>query len=43
MGFGLSTAYKIIQEHNGQIEIESEVGKGKEVTITLPAAGSDPG
>ena len=36
MGFGLSTDYKIIQEHKGDIKIESEVGKGTEVTIRLP-------
>ena len=36
MGFGLSTDYRIIQDHKGRIEIESEVGKGTEVTITLP-------
>ena len=36
MGFGLSTDYKIIQEHKGEIKIESEVGKGTEVTIRLP-------
>jgi len=36
MGFGLSTEYNIIQEHKGEIEIKSEVGKGTEVTISLP-------
>ena len=36
MGFGLSTDYKIIQEHKGEIKIDSEVGKGTEVTIRLP-------
>ena len=36
VGFGLSTAYRIIQDHNGEIQIESAVGKGTEVTISLP-------
>ncbi len=36
MGLGLSTDYRIIQDHQGEIQIESEVGKGTEVTISLP-------
>jgi len=36
MGFGLSIDYKIIQEHKGEISIESEVGKGTTVSILLP-------
>jgi len=42
MGFGLSTVYKIIQEHKGEIKIESTVGKGTEVTISLPMSEMDP-
>ena len=34
--FGWFTAHTIIQEHQGKIETESEVGKGTEVTIYLP-------
>ncbi|MCZ6633594.1 MAG: ATP-binding protein [bacterium] len=41
MGFGLSTAYRTIQEHKGEIQIESEVGKGTEVTISLPMREMD--
>ena len=37
MGFGWSMVYRIIQEHKGEIEIESEVGKGTEVTVSLAA------
>jgi signal transduction histidine kinase len=35
-GLGLSIVYNIIQKHNGDIKIESEVGKGTEVIIALP-------
>ncbi len=35
-GLGLSITENIIMEHNGQIEIISEKGKGTKVVITLP-------
>ena len=35
-GLGLSICYKIIQDHHGKIEVESEVGKGTTFTLTLP-------
>ncbi|WP_265949892.1 ATP-binding protein [Dechloromonas sp. A34] len=35
-GLGLSLSYGIIQKHNGQIEVQSEVGKGTTFRITLP-------
>jgi signal transduction histidine kinase len=35
-GIGLSIAYRIISDHKGKIEVESEVGKGTTFTITLP-------
>lgn len=35
-GLGLPTAYKIVQEHGGDISIESEETKGTKVTISLP-------
>ncbi|GAB4341180.1 MAG: hypothetical protein Kow0037_27610 [Calditrichia bacterium] len=34
-GLGLPISYKIMQAHRGDIRIESEPGKGTEVTITL--------
>ena len=35
-GLGLSISYGIIKKHDGQIEVESTVGKGTTFTITLP-------
>ena len=35
-GLGLPTAKKIIDEHKGTIEVDSEVGKGTSFTINLP-------
>ncbi|WP_298818932.1 hybrid sensor histidine kinase/response regulator [Chloroflexus sp.] len=35
-GLGLAVSYGIIQNHNGQFEVESEVGKGTKMTIRLP-------
>ncbi len=35
-GLGMNIVYNIIQEHKGNIEVESEVGKGTCFTITLP-------
>lgn len=35
-GLGLFISYNIIKEHNGNITVTSEPGKGTEFTITLP-------
>jgi len=35
-GLGLSICLKIIQDHHGRIDVESEVGKGTTFTVTLP-------
>lgn len=36
-GLGLSLSYQIVKEHDGDITVESEYGKGTIFTITLPA------
>jgi signal transduction histidine kinase len=36
-GLGLSQAYGIIQQHQGHIVLESEIGKGTTFTVFLPA------
>ncbi len=40
-GLGLAICYKIIHAHHGDIEVESELGKGATFTITLPVHGPE--
>ena len=35
-GLGLTMAYKIIEEHGGDIQVKSQPGKGAEFIISLP-------
>ena len=37
LGLGMPYAQKVIQQHGGQIVVESQPGKGTEVKIELPA------
>jgi len=35
-GLGLTIVYQIIKDHNGKIDVESELGRGTTIRITLP-------
>ena len=35
-GLGMSISYRVIHDHNGTIDVDSEVGKGTKFTIILP-------
>lgn len=39
-GLGLMVSFKIIEHHNGQIDVSSEVGKGTIFRINFPEAGN---
>jgi len=41
-GLGMATARKILEEHGGSIQVESEEGKGTQVTLHLPGPRSKP-
>jgi PAS domain S-box-containing protein len=43
MGLGLTIAYSIVKRHEGHISVRSDVGKGTEVTVYLPASLTSPG
>ncbi|NME68421.1 ATP-binding protein [Flammeovirga aprica] len=38
-GLGMSISFGIIQDHSGDIKVDSEVGKGTSFTISLPIEG----
>jgi signal transduction histidine kinase len=41
-GLGLPTVRRIVQEHDGSLEVHSEVGRGTRFTMWLPAGGETP-
>jgi signal transduction histidine kinase len=40
-GLGLAICHKIVEEHGGDIDVESEVGHGTTFIIRLPANARD--
>jgi two-component system NtrC family sensor kinase len=40
-GLGLAVSFGIIENHQGQIEVESRLGEGTTITISLPVAGRE--
>ncbi len=41
-GLGLSIVYGVVKQHNGYITVKSQVGKGTEVSLYLPAVAARP-
>ena len=39
-GLGLAIVHRIVQDHRGEVVVESEVGRGTEVTVRLPSGGA---
>lgn len=37
-GLGLSTSYRIMEQHRGSIELDSTVGRGTSITLRLPVS-----
>lgn len=42
-GLGLSITQRILEEHDGSLSFESELGKGTTFTVTIPLAETAPG
>jgi signal transduction histidine kinase len=42
-GLGLFTSYNILRKHKGDIEVQSEVGKGSTFTLVMPADSQSDG
>ena len=40
-GLGLATVRRVVAEHGGEVSMQTDVGKGTQFTLTLPASQSD--
>ena len=40
-GLGLSVSYGIVKNHNGEIQVESQLGEGATFTVLLPIKGTE--
>jgi two-component system, NtrC family, sensor histidine kinase PilS len=38
-GIGMAIVYRIVQEHGGRVDVESQPGRGTTITVDLPALG----
>jgi signal transduction histidine kinase len=43
VGLGLPIAHRIIEAHEGEFKVESKVGVGTKVTVTLPLSRREEG
>ena len=43
LGFGLPKCWRIVTNHEGRIEVDSQLGRGTSFRITLPVAGPHQG
>ena len=43
LGVGLSLVYRIVQDHRGQVTVDSKPGEGTSVHVTLPSRTGRPG
>jgi signal transduction histidine kinase len=41
LGLGLAVVYRIVEEHGGEIEVDSQLGAGSTITVELPIEPPD--